>query len=129
VRFLVTVSPALIAPAHGECTVISAILRSLTGGPEEPYGALQCELLLGWLAAAVQCLYQQSLRSGQALVLAGPAGSGKSVVQNCILTPLLGGRSAKCAPYLQGKTSVNGELFGAEHLMLEDESSDTCIRG
>jgi hypothetical protein len=108
--------------------LIPAILRSLVAGNGETCGDEQYPRLLGWLAAAVESLYTRFRRPGQALVLAGPAGAGKSVVQNKIITPLLGGRSAKCAPYLQGRTNFNGELFGAEHLMLEDESSDICIK-
>ncbi len=128
VRLLVTESPALLTPTPGPCTLIPAILRGLVDAPGEPHGGTQYAVLMGWLACAVQGLYLKIRRPGQALVLAGPAGSGKSVVQNNIITPLLGGRSAKCAPYLQGRTEFNGELFGTEHLMLEDESQDTCIK-
>jgi hypothetical protein len=127
-RFLVMDSPVLLNPAPGEWPLIRATLAGLVAGSDEREAGTQWELLLGWLAAAVQCLYRQSLRPGQALVLAGPAGCGKSVLQNQIITALLGGRAAKCAPYLQGKTSFNGDLFGAEHLMLEDEHSETNVR-
>jgi hypothetical protein len=127
-RFLVTESPRLISPTPGDWPVIRAVLTGLVAHRAELHGAMQLKLLLGWLASAVQSLYQKSRRPGQALVLAGPVGCGKSVVQNKIVTPLLGGRLAKCAPYMQGKTPFNGELFAAEHLMLEDESSDTCIK-
>lgn len=127
-RFLVTDSPALIPPSPGEWPLVRATLAGLVASSEESEAGTQWELLLGWLAAAVQSLYGQSLRPGQALVLAGPAGCGKSFLQNFIITALLGGRAAKCAPYLQGKTSFNGDLFGAEHLMLEDEHSETNIR-
>jgi len=127
-RFLVTESPRLIIPAPGDWPLIRAVLTGLVAGPGEPEADTQWDSLLGWLAAAVQSLHRMRRRPGQALVLAGPAGCGKSVLQNHIITALLGGRGAKCAPYLQGKTTFNGELFGAEHLMLEDEHSDTSIR-
>lgn len=127
-RFLVTEGPRWLLPVLGEWSVIRTILSALLASEEEPHGETQFQVLLGWLAVAVQSLYRKSRRPGQALVLAGPAGCGKSVIQNQIITPLLGGRSAKCAPYLQGRTDFNGELFGAEHLMLEDESAETCIR-
>jgi hypothetical protein len=35
---------------------------------------------------------------------------------------------AKAARYLQGKTEFNSDLFGAEHLMLEDENASTHHR-
>lgn len=48
-------------------------------------------------------------------------------MQNKIITPLIGGRSAKAALFMQGGTTFNEDLFGAEHLMLEDENSVTDI--
>lgn len=127
-RFLVTESPRLLTPAPGVWSVIEGMISSLVASDSERHGETQLDVLLGWLAVAVQSLYSKTRRPSQALVLAGPAGCGKSVLQNQIITPLLGGRSAKCAPYLQGRTDFNGELFAAEHLMLEDESAETCIR-
>lgn len=126
-RFLVTESPRLVEPKPGEFPVIRAILRGLLAGEDEPHGARQLQLALGWLASAARNLYGGTRQAGQALVLAGPAGCGKSVFQNHVITPALGGRSAKCVLFLQGRTAFNSELFGAEHLMLEDENADTSI--
>lgn len=127
-RFLVTESPRLIEPSDGDWPLISGILAGLLAGSGEGHGETQLEVIIGWLASAAQSLYSGKRQPGQALVLAGPAACGKSVLQNEIITPLLGGRSAKCALYVQGKTNFNGELFGAKHLMLEDEQSETRIK-
>lgn len=63
----------------------------------------------------------------QALVIAGVASSGKSLTQQ-ILSHTLGGRSAKPYRYLTGRTEFNSEMFGAEHLVIDDESSHTDFR-
>jgi phage/plasmid primase-like uncharacterized protein len=57
-------------------------------------------------------------------VLVGPKDCGKSLAQE-IISRCLGGRSAKPTLFLQGQTPFNGELFGAEHLMLEDDTAKT----
>jgi hypothetical protein len=41
---------------------------------------------------------------------------------------MLGGRSAKPYRYMSGATEFNGDLFAAEHLMIEDEVAFTDIR-
>lgn len=128
VRFLVTDPPKLLVPVAGDWPVIRVMVETLVAGLDETERATQLPILLGWLASAMQSLYSEQHRPGQALALAGPVGCGKSVFQNLLVTPLLGGRSAKCAPFLQGRTTFNGELFGSEHLMLEDESTDTNIK-
>src|SRR5439155_7072976 len=59
--------------------------------------------------------------------LAGSRNYGKSLLQS-LFTLILGGRSAKPFRYMSGATQFNAELFGAEHLMIEDEHSSTDIR-
>ena len=60
-------------------------------------------------------------------MLAGPRDCGKSLLQS-LLTILFGGRSAKPYRYMTGETSFNADLFGAEHLVIEDEQPNTDIR-
>jgi hypothetical protein len=66
-------------------------------------------------------------RPGQALAIAGPAGCGKSLFQ-ALITEILGGRSAKPYRYMSGATDFNSDLFGAEHLVIEDEVASTDLR-
>lgn len=56
------------------------------------------------------------------MIFAGPGDAGKSRLQHQLITGLLGGqgRSADPGPYLFGRTDFNNELFGAEHLMMEE---------
>jgi hypothetical protein len=45
-----------------------------------------------------------------------------------LITILLGGRSAKPHQNMSGETDFNGDLFCAEHLMMEDEEPATDIK-
>jgi hypothetical protein len=119
-RILVTRSPKLITPVNGEWPTIRKLQENLFGQDQLPY-------VRGWEKIAVESLRAGHLRPGQILVLAGETGCGKSLYQN-LITELLGGRTAKPYRYMTGGTDFNAELFGAEHLMIEDESASTDIR-
>ena len=82
---------------------------------------------MGWLKVGYEALRQGQQRPGQALAIAGPRDCGKSLLQS-VITEILGGRSAKPYRYMSGATEFNGDLFGAEHLMIEDEVAYTDIR-
>lgn len=119
-RILVRNSPEIIEPCRGKWNIIHSILRNMLG-PQRVY-------FYGWLKTAYESLYSRQNRVGQALTFAGPKDCGKSLAQNQIITPILGGRSAKAHRYMTGETTFNGELFGAEHLMIEDDRPSTDIR-
>lgn len=124
VRILVTESPKLITPCPGEWATIHAVIMGLIAGHGEPHRDAQWWTLITWLKLAVESLRNTSLRSAQVLALAGPVGCGKSLLQK-IITLILGGRAAKAARYMMGRTDFNSDLFEAEHLMLEDENTST----
>ena len=121
-KILVTDSPRLIEPKAGKWETLRAVFEGLLG-------AEQSGQLYAWLKFAIASLRAGELRGGQAIVIAGPAGCGKSLCQ-AIITQLLGGREAKPFAAMTGKTDFNSELFGAEHLMIEDEaaSADPRVR-
>lgn len=122
-KILVTDSPRLLPSLPGEWPLLGKILENLLFdqcADQRPY-------FFGWLKYAREALRSQSNRPGQALVLAGPRDCGKSLVQN-LITLLLGGRAAKPYGWMMGATDFNAELFGAEHLMIEDECASTDIR-
>jgi hypothetical protein len=120
-KVLVTNSPKLIEPEKGEFPVIREFLERLLGEPQLTY-------FFAWMKVAVESWRGGFLRPGQALVLAGPRNSGKSLLQNLIITPLLGGRSAKPYQFMAGITPFNSHLFGAEHQMVEDDIPLTDIK-
>lgn len=126
VRFLVTDSPQIVEPVPGECQTILALLAGLVGTDPE-HGERQLVTLTSWLKVGYEALRAGKRQPGQAPAFAGPVGCGKSLLQQ-IITALLGGRSAKAMRYMSGHTPFNSDLFGAEHLILEDEQSSTDIR-
>lgn len=122
-RILVTDSPTFLEPRPGPFPTFSAFLQNLLCDPvidQRPY-------FYGWLKIAILALRAKRRAPGQCLVIAGPRDCGKSFLQN-LLTPLLGGRAAKPYQHMAGETSFNRELFGAEHLMIEDVVASTDIR-
>jgi hypothetical protein len=119
-RILVKDSPALIRPEPGDWPLLQGIILRMLGCQQQVH-------LFGWLKIAIQSLYNRKFRVGQALTLAGPKNCGKSLLQN-LITKILGGRSAKPHRYMNGGTDFNGDLFGCEHLMIEDEEASTDIR-
>lgn len=119
---LVTESPKLVNPVAGPLPLIEEIISQMLDR-----GVLQSVYLLGWLKIAVENLRFGGRSPGQALVIAGERECGKSLLQ-AIITELFGGRSAKPYQYMTGSTTFNAELFGAEHLMIEDESASTSLQ-
>jgi hypothetical protein len=119
-RILVLESPRLIEPEGGDYSTLSSVLTKM-------WGQTQLIYLFGWLKAAIESLRARSWRPGQALVLCGPRDCGKSLCQE-LFTLLLGGRSAKPHRYMSQQTPFNGDLVGAEHLMIEDEEASSDIR-
>ena len=113
-QILVTRSYEIIKPRQGSCETIYAVLEGL-------FGEKQAFIFLYWLKLAYEALASSKLRPGQALFIAGPRNSGKSFLQNHIITPVLGGRACRCYRYLSDKSDFNGELWEAEHLMIDDD--------
>jgi len=122
-QILVTQSAKLIVPKEGDWSTLRQIIDNLLKNEavdQTPY-------FYGWVKCAVESLYSGKHTPGQCLAIAGPPKAGKSLIQN-ITTEILGGRVAKPYQFMTGKTTFNAELFGAEHLMIEDESASTDIR-
>lgn len=59
-------------------------------------------------------------RNAQAMVLVGPQNSGKSLIQDFVMTPLLGGRIGDPSDVLFGRSNFNADLIKAEHLCLQE---------
>ena len=123
-RVLVTESPRLIEPALGDWPTIRALIERLLHDGEHD----QTPYLYGWLKIAIEALRAGHRRPGQALVIAGPHDCGKSLVQAVLITPILGGREARPYRYMRGGSEFNAELFGAGHLVIEDEQPSSDLR-
>jgi len=120
-RILVTESPRLVVAKKGDWSVLKKLIDQMFC-----HDPKQIEALYGWLRVAIQALLAGNRRPGQIMVMAGKAGSGKSLLQN-LFTELFGGRIGKPYRYMTGATPFNGELFEAEHLAVEDEVSMTTL--
>lgn len=125
-RILVTSSPVIIAAAPGEWPMLEAVVRGLIGGDPD-CGEQQLMAFFGWLKAAREALVRGVRRPGQALVLAGQRNCGKSLLID-LIARVLGGRRAGAHPYFVGKTRFNGDLAGAELLVVDDQAGSTDIR-
>jgi hypothetical protein len=121
-RILVLESPRIITPKKGDWPTLQNFLESLLDAENTD----QLIYFNGWLQVALESLFARSPRPGQAVVLTGKKDCGKSLLQS-LITEMLGGRMAKPYLYMSGQTSFNGNLFGAEHLSIEDEHPYTDI--
>ena len=125
-KVLVTGAPVLIEPNPSvEWPTIKRILEEMFG--HDPNQLLH---LFGWLKVAYLGLRRGLAEGrapetpGQALALAGPRNSGKTLVQS-LIREVLGGRSANPYAYMTGTSRFNRELFEAENLMFGDEVAST----
>ena len=120
---LVTESPRLIVPRAGEWPTLRLLFERMFADPEHE----QLPYFYGWLKCGLEAIKSGRWAPGQALAMAGPVGSGKSLTQR-LITELFSGRSADPFLYLTGGTTFNGDLFLAEHLMVEDKAESIDIR-
>jgi len=116
---LVTSEARPVAAKAGKLPALARFFEELLGN--------QRDHVFHWLKFAREALLAGDFRPGQLLVLAGPSGCGKSLLQ-ALVTEFLGGRSAKPYRYMSGEDKFNGELAGAEHLVIEDEAASHDIR-
>jgi hypothetical protein len=116
-RILVTDTFQLIEAKRGEWPLIREVLQRML----DSEGIRQSDYLYSWLSIAIKALRARKLMPGQTFCFVGPAESGKSLVQK-ITTKVLGGRSASPFRYMTEQTPFNKELFGAEHLCIEDQA-------
>jgi hypothetical protein len=120
---LITSSPRFIQPAAGDWPTIQSLITGMfTDGRFD-----QTVYFYGWLKMALESLTNGAGKPGQVLVLAGPAEAGKSLLQS-IITWCFGGRESKPYAYMTGRTDFNADLFGSEHLRLDDEQASTDMR-
>lgn len=120
--YLVTSGADLLTPVEGEWKTVEKLITNMFGaGDQRTY-------FYSWLKVALCARQAKVIIPGQAVVLAGKAGTGKSLLQLRIITPLLGGRSCKPMQFITGKTTFNKDLTRAEHWMMEDEHASTDIK-
>jgi hypothetical protein len=116
---LILEGPKLIEPAKDDFRIIKVILLNLLGKE-------QLEYFNGWVKWGLENLLNvyrgKEGRPGQFVALIGPKGAGKNLVQERIITRIFGGRVAKPTQFFNDRTNFNGDLVGAEHWLLSDET-------
>lgn len=115
-RILVTRHTHPTPAIPGNCDRLLNFLYNLFGQDDAQYWRF-----LFWCKLRRDAVLNRRWRAGHLLVLVGPAACGKTYVQSAILTPLFGGRSAKPYLFMSGMTPFNGDLFGADHLCIDDD--------
>jgi len=125
-RVLITSEPTLINAVEGKWPLIHKILSGLFENSDDDID--QITHVMGWLKWSYESLIKSTKdgenNPGQALVLTGPSDIGKSFLQK-IITVMLGGRSARPYQFMTEGTPFNSDLFGSEHLMIDDEQRST----
>jgi len=117
---LVTRGPRIVAPKRGPFPLIKRFVAELLRD--------QGLYFYAWMKSAYNALREGApFAPGQLLAIAGPVGSGKSLMQ-MLVTEMLGGRMSKPYRYLSGQTPFNGDMIASEHLCIEDEFAKTDIR-
>lgn len=122
-RVLVTASPRVVVPREGEWPTLRLLFERMFADSEHD----QLTYFYGWVKQGVEAMQTGRWSEGQALAMAGPIKSGKSLTQR-LLTELFGGRVAKPYLYMTGGTTFNEDHFWAEHLMVEDEAESKDFR-
>jgi len=112
-RVLVTSSPRLIEPVPGDCETILGFIKTLLGEDEG-------QRFLLWLRFGYEAVKNGYRQPGQCLVLVGPSGKGKGVLQTYIITPILGGGEADPKKWLSGDEKFNEDMIESEHLKIEE---------
>ena len=125
-KILVTGAPKLVEPDPAvKWPTIRRLLEEMFG-----HDPAQLPHFLGWMKVAYIGLRRGLAEGrapdspGQALALAGPRNSGKTLVQS-LIRETLGGRSANPYAFMTGASRFNRELFEAECLMFGDEVAST----
>ena len=119
-RVLVTKSVRPIDPVAGTWPVLRQLLDNL-------FGPKQLEYVYGWTKQTLAMLRSGKQRPGQALVVCGPPGAGKSLLGE-VFTALFGGEPGHPWKYMNDKTQFNSDLFGSVLLVADDEAESFDIR-
>jgi hypothetical protein len=112
-QFLVPNSTPMITPEDRPWPLIKRAITGLLGVRQTIY-------FHAWMKWALESLRDQSGAPGHYLIIMGPAGCGKTLLQEKIISPLLGCGPTDCIKYITSKTDFNADLVSAFHLMVSD---------
>ena len=127
-RFLVTRSPELPEPEPGEWPTLERMFDCLLAGAESGSDAPvdQRPFFYAWWKFSLQCLRDRYPERGLAMVLAGDAGCGKTLIKEMVRLSF-GGREVYPYAYMIGRDNFNAEMLEAELWTVDDETADTSM--
>jgi hypothetical protein len=120
-KILVTKGRKLIEAKKGDHSFITSFLKGCFSRPD------QFEAYCGWQLAADVSLQKPigCWDHGQALLLVGGAGNGKSAFQQDFIDAMLTNHHADATCFLKGESTFNSELGEAEHWLMDDPRSSS----
>jgi hypothetical protein len=118
-KMVITSGPRIVKAKEGDSTFIDEFFRDLLHDPHQPG---QLPVFLRWLAHCRKALLSHRRVQTPALALTGDRGDGKSLAIE-IINRSLGGRQAKGYGFFSGDKSFNGELAGAELIVMDDDAA------
>lgn len=120
-KVLVSVDPRLMKPQEGTWQTFFDFLSGLLG-----HDARQLETFLYWLKHGLEAMYEGRPRNGMALVLAGEAGCGKTLLKEFIRI-MFGGGEVYPYSFMIGRDMFNSELVECPLWVVDDEAADTSL--
>jgi hypothetical protein len=118
---LVTEEAKLADPAPGNWPLIKSVIEQAF--PDDDARAV----FLAWLAGGIDAIRQSIHQPAPMLVMAGPAGAGKSLIAH-ISKMAMGGRCANPMTAWSGKLPWNDNLLASELLLIDDSVASTDPR-
>lgn len=110
----------LAQPKKGEWTLLNRLLLNLLGEEQLMYFLAWLHVFIGDLFHANAKRSAEALRPGQAMILIGPAGCGKSLL-SAVLAAIFDGPVARPYQFMSGDTRFNNDLAESCILALDDE--------
>lgn len=119
--FLVTSEPRIPDAQAGKFPLTLSVIEQALPNADA------LAVFLSWLASAVDAIRQSKHQPAPMLVMAGPAGAGKSLIAHLTKTAL-GGRSANPMTAWTGQLPWNDNLLASELLLIDDSVTSTDPR-
>jgi hypothetical protein len=122
-RVLVKTSPSTVEAKEGEWPTIRKIVEGMLGTDANDSASID---QTPWFWSLCKCWYKSFMtgspdgwKQNHAVVFTGTHGCGKNLVQELILTPLIGGRYADPLKFLMDEDQFNGDMM-VEHWLLSE---------
>jgi hypothetical protein len=111
-KILVTQDPKLVYPEKGDWPGLQAIFKRM-------FGDDQIDYFYSWYQRVLQSVYSGKAISLHFFAMCGPVNSGKTWLQEAVISEMLGGYGSP-NQYMSEGTPFNADLFSKPHQMLSD---------